>query len=129
MRRLVFAREAVCGWTEPPFARFEGPPRCVADPAAPPAARGETGRGRLHRAPTCELRYGPFNCNFLWRADNWCARRARRASGRARRSVCSAAPAPRAQDGLPSSFITIFMLRPAQGLNELPQLPACTPGL
>ncbi len=104
MRRLVFAREAVCGWTEPPFARFEGPPRCVADPAAPPAARGETGRGRLHRVPTCELRYGPFNCNFVWRADNWCAGRAR-AAPPAGLSAVHAGPRLRCapQDGLPSS--------------------------
>ena len=73
MRRLVFSRSAVCGWTEPPFAGFEGPARCVADPAAmPPAPRG-TMAGRLHRIPTSELRYGPFNADFVWGADNWCA--------------------------------------------------------
>ena len=73
MARLIFPRDAVCGWTEPPFAAFEGPPRCVADPHAQPPKAGRTLAGRWFRVPTCELRYGPFNCNFVWKADNWCA--------------------------------------------------------
>lgn len=72
MARLIFPRGAVCGWTEPPFAAFEGPPRCVADPDTQPPGAGRTLAGRWFRVPTCELRYGPFNCNFVWKVDNWC---------------------------------------------------------
>lgn len=71
MRRLVFPRGAVCGWTEPPFSGFRGPLLCIADPAAQPPEARVTLSGRLQRVPTCELLYGPFNCEFKWRADNW----------------------------------------------------------
>ena len=59
----------VCNWTEPDFALWQGAPECKARPGI----EGDTLGGRLWRVITCELVYGPLNCNFIWSPTNECA--------------------------------------------------------
>lgn len=72
----LFARSGanVCGWSEPPLATFRGAPHCdaVCGPRSGCAERGAEKAldGRLLRVLTCELQYGPLNCDFKWKADN-----------------------------------------------------------
>jgi hypothetical protein len=72
----LFARSGpnVCGWSEPKLASFRPPPACeaVCGPKEGCARRTEqkTLDGTLLRVLTCELQYGPLNCDFKWRADN-----------------------------------------------------------
>ncbi len=34
---------------------------------------GHTLAGQMYRMTTCEITYGPLNCDFVFRADNECA--------------------------------------------------------
>jgi len=66
---------ALCGWAEPPLAGFSGPPACdaacaVRDGCAPGEVDRAAGSGRVMRLVSCELQYGPLNCEFEWREDN-----------------------------------------------------------
>ena len=71
-----FARggDNVCGWIEPRLAGFRPAPHCDATcgPKSGCAERVDVRAldGRLLRVLTCELQYGPFNCDFALRADN-----------------------------------------------------------
>ncbi|KAK9810746.1 hypothetical protein WJX73_004650 [Symbiochloris irregularis] len=72
MLPLIFSRNTagpggVCDWTEPGLQVWQGQPECRALPLPFP---GETMSGRLYRIGSCEILYGPFNCDFLWRPDN-----------------------------------------------------------
>ncbi len=71
----------MCNWTEPNLSAVEGLPTCIvhgrdAPPAPPgqPGAAGVTSRalfdGTLIRVETCELEYGPLNCDFVFRGSN-----------------------------------------------------------
>ena len=64
----------VCGWQEPDFRRFVEEPQCIA-PAQPPSFSRDlkTLNGTLLRMVSCELMYGPLNCDFVWKGDNGCA--------------------------------------------------------
>ena len=55
----------LCDWTEPDLAIWQGQPECRALPLG-----GDTLAGRLYRISSCEILYGPFNCDFVWRPDN-----------------------------------------------------------
>ena len=85
MGQLAFPRRgeaAPCGWAEPPLAGFRGAPQCDAECSARDGCDGEgagagagagrarTLRGRILRVPSCELQYGPLNCDFAWRRGN-----------------------------------------------------------
>jgi len=85
MSALVFPRrggEAPCGWAEPPLKGFRGPPLCDAECSARDGCYGDgdnedsgvkrarTLRGRLLRVLSCELQYGPLNCDFAWKSGN-----------------------------------------------------------
>jgi len=66
---------ALCGWAEPPLRGFDGPPACdaacaVRDGCAPGETERAAGAGRIMRLVSCELQYGPLNCEFEWRGDN-----------------------------------------------------------
>lgn len=60
-------RKTVCGWREPDFSLFEPEPECLADGNE---YTGQTLEGRIFRVLTCELFYGPMNCNFVWSNTN-----------------------------------------------------------
>ena len=60
-------RHTVCHWTEPDFRAWEGAPACLAEPNP---VTGRTLAGTLYRIVTCDLYYGPINCNFLWSPSN-----------------------------------------------------------
>lgn len=60
-------RKTVCGWTEPDFHVFVGEPECL---ATGNPYTGETLAGKIFRVITCELYYGPMNCNFEWSSSN-----------------------------------------------------------
>ena len=83
MSALVFPRrgaEAPCGWAEPPLRGFRGPPVCDAECSPRDGCddgdgddertAAKTLRGRLLRVLSCELQYGPLNCDFAWKQGN-----------------------------------------------------------
>lgn len=96
MAPLVFARGAVvCRWDEPALASIDGAPECAVAPPVAAAAAGSVGggsygdgafsaagqpaplgggcelfNGTLIRVSTCQLEYGPLNCDFVWRGSN-----------------------------------------------------------
>lgn len=67
----------MCGWSEPNLDHVEGLPQCVVnaagggrgeyDPPRPPAPLFD---GTLFRVISCELEYGPLNCDFVFRGSN-----------------------------------------------------------
>lgn len=67
----------MCGWSEPNLDHVEGLPQCVVnaagggrgeyDPPCPPAPLFD---GTLFRVISCELEYGPLNCDFVFRGSN-----------------------------------------------------------
>ncbi|KAL4419285.1 hypothetical protein ABPG77_008335 [Micractinium sp. CCAP 211/92] len=69
MQPLIFSRGAtLCGWNEPPLRAVNGVPDCHVggdDPKARPLFDG-----LLTRVISCELEYGPLNCDFVWRGTN-----------------------------------------------------------
>ena len=60
----------ICGWREPPLRHFVGEPVCSVETNGTYPAHGETLQGALYRVTTCELQYGPMNCDFIWGATN-----------------------------------------------------------
>ncbi|KAK9810142.1 hypothetical protein WJX72_005510 [[Myrmecia] bisecta] len=71
MTSLIFSRgAATCDWDEPSLASWVGEPDCIADPVDISHPAGDTMEGQLFRMVTCELQYGPFNCDFNWLATN-----------------------------------------------------------
>lgn len=54
-----------------------GEPECIADAypydAGKLITKGVTLSGQLFRQTTCEIMYGPLNCDFILQADNECA--------------------------------------------------------
>ena len=68
MAPIVFPRgSSVCGWVEPPLRKVYGAPDCVLK-----LRRGDEDlfTGSLVRVSSCELEYGPLNCDFVWRKGN-----------------------------------------------------------
>lgn len=57
----------MCGWSEPDFKLFEPEPDCLVNGNP---LTGKTLNGTLFRQLTCELFYGPMNCNFVWSNNN-----------------------------------------------------------
>lgn len=57
----------MCGWREPNFNTWVGDPECLADGNP---FTGKTLAGTLFRVITCDLFYGPMNCDFLWSSSN-----------------------------------------------------------
>jgi hypothetical protein len=71
MAPLIFARGAgVCGWREPGLERVEAAPACAVRPARAGAAPRRLFDGSLVRVSSCELEYGPLNCEFVWKGGN-----------------------------------------------------------
>jgi hypothetical protein len=65
MAPLVFPRDtSVCGWTEPSLQSVSAAPECVLNSGT------ELFTGSLVRVSTCELEYGPLNCEFIWNGGN-----------------------------------------------------------
>ena len=60
----------VCGWREPPLRHFVGEPVCSVEANGTYPNDGATLSGALYRVTTCELQYGPMNCDFIWGATN-----------------------------------------------------------
>lgn len=60
----------VCNWREPPLRSFLGEPICSVESNGSYAQDGATLVGNLYRTTTCELQYGPMNCDFNWGATN-----------------------------------------------------------
>ena len=60
----------VCGWREPPLRHFVGEPICSVEANGTYPNDGATLSGALYRVTTCELQYGPMNCDFIWGASN-----------------------------------------------------------
>lgn len=68
MYPIVFPRgKKICNWFEPSLRQFQGPPACNVK-----TKRGLLGffTGSIIRSPSCELQYGPLNCDFVWKSDN-----------------------------------------------------------
>lgn len=79
MADLIFPRgKPVCDWAEPELGMLDTPPTCMIKDA-PPSGTGGGGTGggpqamlsgRILRTMTCELMYGPMNCDFVYRGIN-----------------------------------------------------------
>eukprot|EP00884_Botryococcus_braunii_P017639 jgi/Botrbrau1/4559/Bobra.60_2s0046.1 len=71
MRSLIFPREGplMCSWVEPPLSLFQPEPDCAVATEKHPIPE-PTLHGRLLRMTSCEIMYGPLNCDFVWRPDN-----------------------------------------------------------
>ena len=82
MGSLVFPRRgesAPCGWAEPALKGFRGVPQCDAECSARDGCSESGGEqmqtaktlsGRILRILSCELQYGPLNCDFVWKQGN-----------------------------------------------------------
>ncbi|KAI3432222.1 hypothetical protein D9Q98_003784 [Chlorella vulgaris] len=70
MQPLIFARgQALCGWSEPSLAAVDGTPQCQVTDQGSVEPR-PLFDGVLTRVISCELQYGPMNCDFVWRGTN-----------------------------------------------------------
>ena len=70
MAPFVFPRGAqLCGWTEPSLNIISSPPACQLM-TPPPQQPEHLFTGSLVRVSTCELEYGPLNCDFIWEGGN-----------------------------------------------------------
>ncbi|EFN52069.1 hypothetical protein CHLNCDRAFT_139316 [Chlorella variabilis] len=70
MEPLIFGRgKALCGWNEPPLASVDGTPECLINQQGmiEPQPLFD---GMLTRVISCELQYGPMNCDFAYRGTN-----------------------------------------------------------
>ena len=64
---LIFRRgKHLCSWKEPPLTKVEGEPACRVDPWGIFLQPFSLYQGSLVRVNTCELQYGPLNCDFQW---------------------------------------------------------------
>lgn len=71
MNTVIFTKDGtVCGWREPPLRHFVGAPVCSVETNGSYPGQGATLNGQLYRVTTCELQYGPMNCDFIWGASN-----------------------------------------------------------
>jgi hypothetical protein len=69
MAPIVFPRDTgICSWTEPSLQSVSGAPECVLNTGGDSTA--ELFTGSLVRVSTCELEYGPLNCEFIWKGGN-----------------------------------------------------------
>lgn len=69
MAPIIFPRGSqVCQWMEPSLRRVEAAPECVLKWRQ--GTESELFTGSLVRVSTCELEYGPLNCDFVWRGGN-----------------------------------------------------------
>ncbi len=61
----VHRKGPICSWDEPKLPEFTGPTNCTVAPhrSRPGSA---TEDGTLIRIVSCELQYGPLNCDFAW---------------------------------------------------------------
>lgn len=60
-------RHTVCGWEETDLTGWKGDPGCQAITAGSHSGMSvETQNGTLLRMLSCELSYGPLNCDFKW---------------------------------------------------------------
>lgn len=69
MAPLIFPRgKAVCRWEEPSLNAVRGVPQCT----LLDRKKQHKGifNGELMRVSTCELEYGPLNCDFIWDQGN-----------------------------------------------------------
>lgn len=57
----------VCHWNEPGLKKIQGPPSCNIK-----TKKGFAHflNGSIFRTPSCELQYGPLNCDFNWSPKN-----------------------------------------------------------
>lgn len=69
MEPLIFPRgRAVCNWFEPSLKNIDTKgPECSIH-----TKKGRRGfqTGSLLRTPSCEIQYGPLNCDFVWMGKN-----------------------------------------------------------
>jgi hypothetical protein len=70
MNSLVFSKgPQVCGWVEPHLSHWMGAPTCAMGwPGG--GASMHTMQGQLIRVISCEILYGPMNCDFVWGLSN-----------------------------------------------------------
>jgi hypothetical protein len=63
MEQLIFPRgRAVCDWSEPGLVDI--------DTSGCTASGHDFMMGSLLRTPSCEIQYGPMNCDFVWKNKN-----------------------------------------------------------
>ena len=65
----------VCNFAEPNLTTYISAPGCIVDPnphAHHIEGGGHTQQGQLYRMTTCEITYGPMNCDFVFRGSNEC---------------------------------------------------------
>ena len=68
MSSLIFPRgRDVCNWFEPSLKWIHGPPECTVHSRTGDVAFQT---GSLIRSPSCEIQYGPLNCDFVWKNKN-----------------------------------------------------------
>ena len=65
----------MCNFVEPNLTTYISAPGCIVNPD--PKAKhimngGRTQQGQLYRMTTCEITYGPMNCDFVFRGSNEC---------------------------------------------------------
>ncbi len=68
MYPIIFPRgKAVCDWFEPGLKSIDGPPSCTIH-----SRKGDRGfnTGAITRTSSCEIQYGPLNCDFVWKFRN-----------------------------------------------------------
>ena len=71
--------------------------------------QGHTMAGQMYRMTTCEITYGPLNCDFIFKADNECA-------------ACQCRPLP-SESGMPAGkFWDFHALLPAAQTNSSARL-------
>lgn len=67
----------MCNFFEPNLTTYVAQPDCIADAYPPDTQKlindGVTLSGQLYRQTTCEITYGPLNCDFVLKGDNECA--------------------------------------------------------
>lgn len=69
METLIFPRgRAVCNWFEPSLQNID----TMGSECSIHTKRGQRGfhTGSLLRTPSCEIQYGPLNCDFVWKDTN-----------------------------------------------------------
>jgi hypothetical protein len=96
MKPLIFPRNGgtlLCNWSEAPLSSVAGVPECIVDDISSGQRGGGGGGdssssstaaavamtsptndmfdGNLLRVATCELEYGPLNCDFFWKGSNY----------------------------------------------------------
>mmetsp|Transcript_11458 Transcript_11458/g.34433 ORF Transcript_11458/g.34433 Transcript_11458/m.34433 type:complete len:647 (+) Transcript_11458:108-2048(+) len=75
MNPLIFLKAGpMCNFFEPNLTTYVAQPDCIADAYPPDTQKlindGVTLSGQLYRQTTCEITYGPLNCDFVLKGDN-----------------------------------------------------------